>query len=291
MPIDTKQSTPHRTIFLHEDKIYEPPTFVPTEQFQYVNRANLQTPAAFLWHLRYACKCSELLKQTQERVIGMNVQMGSWKTLEIQLPCTACLAGKMRKTKKTPTKAFTDISTFAVTWRHGNENKIVNSNEKVGLDWGIINKKNQPKVNNVFAVYLDTYTGSVFSFPAENRAQAGISLLAYIQRHGQPKQLLHDNAKEFIEGEFKQICLDKHIEQIRTTPFDHNKNPTELYMEILTAMTRALLFISGLPANKFWEHALEHATTLQNRTALTGRCTPYETRYGKRPHVNHLRVF
>ena len=62
-------------------------------------------------------------------------------------------------------------------------------------------------------------------------------------------------------------------------------------MDILTAMTRSLLFISGLPANKFWEHALEHATTIQNRTALTGRCTPYETRYGKRPHVNHLRVF
>ncbi len=42
---------------------------------------------------------------------------------------------------------------------------------------------------------------------------------------------------------------------------------------------------------KFWEHALEHATTLQNRTALEGRCTPYETRYGKRPHVNNLRLF
>jgi hypothetical protein len=56
-------------------------------------------------------------------------------------------------------------------------------------------------------------------------------------------------------------------------------------------MTRSLLFISGLPVIKFWEHALEHATTLQNRTALAGRCAPYETRYGKRPHVNHLRVF
>ncbi len=284
LPTDATQ------IYLHEDKIYEPPTFSPTEQFQYVNRANLQTPTAFLWHLRYACKCISLLKHTQEHVIGMNVQ-GSWKALETQLPCTACIAGKMRKIKKTPTKCFTDINSFAVTWKPGNDHKIVNSNESVALDWGIVNKKNQPKTNNVFAIYLDTNTGFVFGFPAENRAQAGLSLLTYIQRHGQPKQLVHDNAKEFIEGEFKQICMDKNIEQIRTTPFDHNKNPTELYMEILTAMTRSLLFISGLPANKFWEHALEHATTLQNRTALMGRCTPYETRYGKRPHVNHLRVF
>ena len=116
LPTDAPQQTSHRTIYLHEDKIYEPPTFVPTEQFQYVNRANLQTPTAFLWHLCYACKCPSLLKHTQEHVIGTNVQQGSWKALETQLPCTACIAVKMRKTKKTPTKGFTDITSFAVTW-------------------------------------------------------------------------------------------------------------------------------------------------------------------------------
>jgi hypothetical protein len=122
----------------------------------------------------------------------MNVQLGSWKVLETQLPCTACLAGKMRKTKKTPTKGFTNINTFAVTWKPGHENQIVNSNESVALDWGIIHKKNQPKTNNVFAIYLDTSTEFVFAFPAENRAQAGLSLLAYMQRHGQLKQLVHE---------------------------------------------------------------------------------------------------
>ncbi len=142
MPIDPTQSTPHRIIYLHKDKIYEPPTFVPTEQFQYANRANLQTPTVFLWHLRYACKCPTILKLTQENVIGMSVQLGSWNTLKTQLPCTACLAGKMRKTKKTPLKGFTDINTFAVSWKPGNEKQIVNSNEQIALDWGIVNKKN-----------------------------------------------------------------------------------------------------------------------------------------------------
>jgi hypothetical protein len=157
----------------------------------------------------------------------MNVQLGSWKALETPIPCTACLAGKMRKTKKTPTKASTEINTFAVTWKAGSKHKIVNSNETVSLDWGIINKKNQPKVKTVFAIYLDTNTGFVFAYSAENRAQAGLSLLAYIQNHGTPKQLNHDNVKEFTEGECKQICLDKNIEQIRTPLYDHNKNPTE----------------------------------------------------------------
>jgi hypothetical protein len=150
----------------------------------------------------------------------MNVQLGSWKALDTQLPCTACLAGKMRKTKKTPTKGFTDINAFVVTWKPGNKNHVINSNETVALDWGIINKKNNPKTNNVFAIYRDTNTGFVFFFPAENLAQAGLSLLTYMQRHGQPKQLVHDNAKEFTEGEFKQICLDKtsnKYEHVHTT--------------------------------------------------------------------------
>jgi hypothetical protein len=106
MPIDATQLTPHRTIYLHEDKIYEPPTFVPTEQFQYANRANLQTSTAFMWHLRYACKCPSILKQTQNHVIGMNVQLGSWKVLETQLPCTACLAGKNAKNEENPNQSF-----------------------------------------------------------------------------------------------------------------------------------------------------------------------------------------
>ena len=38
-----------------------------------------------------------------------------------------------------------------------------------------------------------------FAYPAENRAQAGISLLTYIKNHGTPKKLLHDNAKVFID--------------------------------------------------------------------------------------------
>ena len=56
-------------------------------------------------------------------------------------------------------------------------------------------------------------------------------------------------------------------------------------------MTRSLLSISGLEPKQFWEHALEHATCIQNRTALKGRTTPYETEFGRKPDVTHLRIF
>jgi hypothetical protein len=229
LPVSATQDSPHRTIYLHNNEPYDPPTYVNNTIFQHANRANLQTPTAFIWHLRYACKGEEVLKNTQRNVIGMNIQQGSWKTLAQQLPCAACLAGHMRKTRKTPTSNYTDIQNLALTWTPNTENKIVNSNETIALDWAIINKKALPKTNNVFAVYLDTNTGLVFTFPAQSRGEAGANLLQYIQQYGTPKQVLHDNAKEFTEGEFAQICTDRGITKKPTPPFDHNKPYRTLY--------------------------------------------------------------
>jgi hypothetical protein len=104
------------------------------------------------------------------------------------------------------------------------------------VDWGIVNKKNKANVNNIFAIYLDNHTGFVFVYPAESRGQAGPSLQAFMQRYGTPKTIIHDNAQEFVGGTFAQICTEKSIQQIPAPPYDHNKNPTEKYMDILTSM-------------------------------------------------------
>ncbi len=80
--------------------------------------------------------------------------------------------------------------------------------------------------------------------------------------------LIHDNAKEFVEGEFETICKIHGIDQTRSPPFEPNKNPVELYMDILVSMTRSMLYISSLDPVIFWSHALEHAAYLQLRCAL-----------------------
>ncbi len=51
------------------------------------------------------------------------------------------------------------------------------------------------------------------------------------------------------------------------------------------------MVISGLDPENYWEIALEHAINIQIRTAIPGRCTPYELTYGKRPDVINLRIF
>jgi transposase InsO family protein len=95
----------------------------------------------------------------------------------------------------------------------------------VSIDWGIINKQAIPNQNNVFALFLDLNTGLVFVFPSPSRGLAGTALLAYIQRYGQPLAVRHDNAQEFIAGEFADICSKKGIQQNRSAPFNPNQNP------------------------------------------------------------------
>jgi hypothetical protein len=69
------------------------------------------------------------------------------------------------------------------------------------------------------------------------------------------------------------------------------ENPVEHYMEIILSMTRSMLYISGLDPDTFWSHAIEHAAYLQTRSALPGRCTPFELSYGRRPNMGNLRIF
>jgi hypothetical protein len=107
----------------------------------------------------------------------------------------------MRKLNHPPNKNFTDIGNLVssvtnspLSWTPSTADKIVNPNDKISLDWGIINKRAKPNVKNVFALFLDTITGNVFIYAAESRGEAGPALQAYIQRYGKPNTIIHDNA-------------------------------------------------------------------------------------------------
>jgi hypothetical protein len=84
---------------------------------------------------------------------------------------------------------------------------------------------------------------------------------------------------------------DKRDKTEAQCPLNPNQNPVEHYMEIISSRTRSFLAISGLDSETYWEIALEHAINIQIRTAIPGRCTPYELTYGKRPDVVNLRIF
>ncbi len=82
LPITATKETPHRVIYVHLDQPYDPPIFLHETHYQTMNRPNLHTPTAFIWHLRYACKSADVLKHTQGHAEGMSAQMGSWGQLK-----------------------------------------------------------------------------------------------------------------------------------------------------------------------------------------------------------------
>ncbi len=145
--------------------------------------------------------------------------------------------------------------------------------------------------NTVFALYLDLNTGWVAAYPKLSRELAGETLQEYCQAYGLPETILHDNASEYLHGDFATICKEKGIKQVYSAPNHPNQSPTEHYMDIIMGKARCLLFISGLDASEYWEHALTHSVGLQNRLALPGRNTPYEYQFGLKPDISHIRIF
>jgi hypothetical protein len=305
LPTRATEKTTHRKVYAHLTTKYDPPTYCNNSL--HTKRPNAQTPPAYQWHLRYACACEEVLQRTSVNVKGMQIQLNSWKQLHDLLPCSGCAAGKMRKTNKATPFNYTDINQLVQTQLELKQNvtfvnnavsrtaattEQVNSrNEDVALDWAIVNKTALPGQPNVFAVFLDRNIGIVHTVCTTSRGLAGEALLHYIQQWGVPKNIHHDNAEEFLHGKFAEICKEKGIGQTQSAPYTPNQNPTEKYMDILVSGARSLLYTSGLQPDKFWTHAIQHRTLLQNFMALPGRCTPYELATGKQPNVSTLRIF
>ena len=66
---------------------------------------------------------------------------------------------------------------------------------------------------------------------------------------------------------------------------------TERLNQTLVEMARSMLLDSKLP-KKFWGEAISTAVYLKNRTPVKAlNKTPFEVWHGKKPKVNHLRVF
>ena len=197
----------------------------------------------------------------------------------------------MRKTNKATPSNYSTIQNLAVSRTAATMEQVNTRDECVAVDWAIVNKTAIPGEANVFAVFEDTNIGIVHVVCTTSRGLAGEALLNYIQQWGTPKTIHHDNAEEFLKGKFAEICTQKGIRQTQSAPYTPNQNPTEKYMDILVSGARSLLYTSGLQPAKFWTHAIQHRTLLQNFMALPGRCTPYELATGKQPNVATLRIF
>ena len=107
------------------------------------------------------------------------------------------------------------------------------------------------------------------------------------------KTLRTDNGGEYTSKRFEQYLKAEGIRHEKTIPKTPEQNGvSERLNRTLVEGARSMLLDAKL-AKSYWAEAVNTAVYLKNRCptkAVKGK-TPYEAWYGKKPNIEHLRVF
>lgn len=99
--------------------------------------------------------------------------------------------------------------------------------------------------------------------------------------------------REFTSMEFTEYCVDRGVRQQLTAPYSPQQNGVvERRNQAVVAAARSMLKAARIPTH-FWGEAVVVAVYVLNRspTKSLDRVMPYEAWHGRRPSVEHLRVF
>ena len=111
------------------------------------------------------------------------------------------------------------------------------------------------------------------------------------------KTLRVDNGTEYLNKHITSLLQDRGMELEKSAPYVKQGNGiAERVNRTLCDMARSLLFNADLTRkerNSLWAEAVATAVYLRNRVPnkRTGNKTPHELWFGKKPDVQHLRVF
>ena len=107
------------------------------------------------------------------------------------------------------------------------------------------------------------------------------------------KVLRTDRGGEFCSNKFKNYCEESGIKRHYTAPYSPQQNGVvERRNRTVVAMVRSFLKGMKMPVT-FWGEAVRHSVYVLNMLptrAIAGK-TPYEAWKGKKPHLQHIKVF
>ncbi|KAG7578674.1 Integrase catalytic core [Arabidopsis thaliana x Arabidopsis arenosa] len=230
------------------------------------------------WHSRLGHVGVETMKTMlkKELVIGM-------PTMEVEKEtCTSCLLGKQVR------KSFPQATSYRATQKleliHGDL-------------CGPITPPTTAQKRYIF-VLIDDHSRYMWTILLKEKSEAFEKFKKFKviveQETGETiKTFRTDRGGEFVSYEFQTFCESNGITRHLTAPYSPQQNGVvERRNRTLMEMTRSILKHMNMP-NYLWGEAVRHATYLINRVAtrvLTAQ-TPYEVFKGKKPNVEHLRVF
>ena len=231
-----------------------------------------------LWHQRLAHVNLNQLFQLEKNAEGLGLPCE--KKLGF---CEACIQGKMHRTPHKPLKE-------------------VKSTEKLQLVHTDICGPMQTKSfggSRYFITFTDDYSRCCKVYFMKEKSEALNKFkefkAAVEKESGQSiKALRADRGGEYLSEEFR-FYLKKHgIRAEFTAAYSPQQNGvSERMNRTLVEAARSMMTHAGL-SNAYWAEAVATATYLRNRmvtTALKSGETPYQRWYGKKPNLQHIRVF
>lgn len=106
------------------------------------------------------------------------------------------------------------------------------------------------------------------------------------------KYIRCDNGTEFMNKDVAELLANKGIVLEKISPYTPEQNGfIERENRTVQESARTMLLASGL--NKtLWPEAVRTAVYILNRSALANRSkTPFESWFGRKPDLSHLKVF
>ena len=242
-----------------------------------VNTAHTESKEK-LWHRRFGHLSEQGMKKLVRKELVNRLDYDSSREVGF---CEACIGGKQLKNSFKPSETETSMPL-----------ELVHSD--------VCGKMGQKSLGGAeyFLTLLDDKTHYTWVYPLKTKDQVFDRFKEWQAEvenltDRRVKILRTDNGGEYTSKMFQahlKACGIRHELTIPKTP--EQNGAAERLNRTLVETTRAMLLDAKLP-QCFWAEAISTATYLRNRspTSAVDGMTPHQAWYGRKPGVEHLRVF
>lgn len=155
-----------------------------------------------------------------------------------------------------------------------------------------------PAGNKYFMLLVDDHTRVMWVYMLKNKDDAFSTLKTFraqveTETGLKLKTLRTDRGGEFLSTQFTTYCKETGLNHHYTTPYSPQQNGVvERRNRTVVEMARSNLKSMDVP-EKLWGEAVNHAVYILNRitTKSLKNSTPYELWTGRKPNLDHVRVF
>lgn len=232
----------------------------------------------WLWHKRLGHVNFTSMKDMADK----GLVFGLPKTTIPKHVCTTCLKGKQVRSP------FPNQALF----REKNRLELVH-----GDLCGPITPPT-PAGNKYFMLLVDDFTRVMWVYFLKTKDEALETLKTFrrsveLETGEKLKTLRTDRGGEFLSNDFTAYCKETGLNHHYTAPYSPQQNGVvERRNRTVMEMVRSIMKSMDVP-DVLWGEAVNHSVYVLNRiaTKALNSKTPYEQWTGRKPNINHIRVF